>query len=153
MNCWVIFHCLSVSCTKMNHSICVLVIWSLQPPNSELLYNNSLPELICFLNNKQKRCWSATHRPMNWLSENLVSHISIENTDHDQPHTLIYVLTDLYLSCPYINNQRRSWSAAHIPIQWLTWTWVVHILTDNWDPDQPHTDQYSDWPGPKLSIY
>ena len=28
VNCWVIIHCLSVSCTKINHSRCVLVIWS-----------------------------------------------------------------------------------------------------------------------------
>ena len=27
-NCWVIIHCLSVSCTKINHSRCALVIWS-----------------------------------------------------------------------------------------------------------------------------
>ena len=26
--CWVIIHCLSVSCTKINHSRCTLVIWS-----------------------------------------------------------------------------------------------------------------------------
>ena len=28
VNCWVIIHCLLVSCTKINHSCCVLVIWS-----------------------------------------------------------------------------------------------------------------------------
>ena len=28
MNCWVIIHCLSVSCTTINHSGCALVIWS-----------------------------------------------------------------------------------------------------------------------------
>ena len=28
VNCWVIIHCLSVSCTKINHSRCALVIWS-----------------------------------------------------------------------------------------------------------------------------
>ena len=28
VNCWVIIHCLSVSCTKINHSCCALVIWS-----------------------------------------------------------------------------------------------------------------------------
>ena len=28
VNCWVIIHCLSVSCTKINHSGCALVIWS-----------------------------------------------------------------------------------------------------------------------------
>ena len=28
VNCWVIIHCLSVSCTTINHSRCVLVIWS-----------------------------------------------------------------------------------------------------------------------------
>ena len=28
MNCWVIIHCLSVSCAKINHSRCALVIWS-----------------------------------------------------------------------------------------------------------------------------
>ena len=28
MNCWVIIHCLSVSCTKINHSRCALTIWS-----------------------------------------------------------------------------------------------------------------------------
>ena len=28
VNCWVIIHCLSVSCTKINHSRCTLVIWS-----------------------------------------------------------------------------------------------------------------------------
>ena len=28
VNCWVINHCLSVSCTKINHSRCALVIWS-----------------------------------------------------------------------------------------------------------------------------
>ena len=27
VNCWVIIHCLSVSCTKINHSRCALVIW------------------------------------------------------------------------------------------------------------------------------
>ena len=27
-NCWVIIHCLSVSCTNINHSRCALVIWS-----------------------------------------------------------------------------------------------------------------------------
>ena len=53
VNCWVIIHCLSVSCTKLNHSRCALVIWSLYnwPPNSELLLNNSLLELIYFLSN------------------------------------------------------------------------------------------------------
>ena len=30
VNCWVIIHCLSVSCTTINHSRCALVIWSLQ---------------------------------------------------------------------------------------------------------------------------
>ena len=28
VNCWVIIHCLSVSCTKINHSRYTLVIWS-----------------------------------------------------------------------------------------------------------------------------
>ena len=28
VNCWVIIQCLSVSCTKINHSRCALVIWS-----------------------------------------------------------------------------------------------------------------------------
>ena len=28
VNCWVIIHCLSVSCIKINHSGCALVIWS-----------------------------------------------------------------------------------------------------------------------------
>ena len=28
VNCWVIIHCLSVSCTKINYSRCALVIWS-----------------------------------------------------------------------------------------------------------------------------
>ena len=28
VNCWVIIHCLSVSCTTINHSRCTLVIWS-----------------------------------------------------------------------------------------------------------------------------
>ena len=28
VNCWVIMHCLSVSCAKINHSRCALVIWS-----------------------------------------------------------------------------------------------------------------------------
>ena len=28
VHCWVIIHCLSVSCTKINHSRCALVIWS-----------------------------------------------------------------------------------------------------------------------------
>ena len=28
VNCWVIIHCLSVSCKKINHSRCALVIWS-----------------------------------------------------------------------------------------------------------------------------
>ena len=28
VNCWVIIHSLSVSCTKINHSRCALVIWS-----------------------------------------------------------------------------------------------------------------------------
>ena len=28
VNCWVIIYCLSVSCTKINHSRCALVIWS-----------------------------------------------------------------------------------------------------------------------------
>ena len=28
VNCWVIIHCLSVSCTKIYHSRCALVIWS-----------------------------------------------------------------------------------------------------------------------------
>ena len=28
VNCWVIIHCLSVSCTKINHSRCALMIWS-----------------------------------------------------------------------------------------------------------------------------
>ena len=52
VNCWVIIHCLSVSCTKINHLRCALVIWSHYnwPPNSELLLNNSLLELIYFLN-------------------------------------------------------------------------------------------------------
>ena len=53
VNCWVIIHCLSVSCTKIhvNHSrswVDLLYNW---PPNSELLLNNSLLELIYFLNN------------------------------------------------------------------------------------------------------
>ena len=28
VNCWVIIHCLSASCTTINHSRCALVIWS-----------------------------------------------------------------------------------------------------------------------------
>ena len=28
VSCWIIIHCLSVSCTKINHSLCALVIWS-----------------------------------------------------------------------------------------------------------------------------
>ena len=28
VNCWVIIHCLSVSCTKINDSCCAIVIWS-----------------------------------------------------------------------------------------------------------------------------
>ena len=28
INCWVKYYCLSVSCTKMNHSCCALMIWS-----------------------------------------------------------------------------------------------------------------------------
>ena len=28
VNCWVKIHCLSVSCTEINHSRCALVIWS-----------------------------------------------------------------------------------------------------------------------------
>ena len=28
VDCWVIIHCLSISCTKINHSRCALVIWS-----------------------------------------------------------------------------------------------------------------------------
>ena len=28
VNCWIIIHSLSVSCTKINHSRCALVIWS-----------------------------------------------------------------------------------------------------------------------------
>ena len=28
VNCWVMIHCLLVSCTKINHSRCALVIWS-----------------------------------------------------------------------------------------------------------------------------
>ena len=28
VNCWEIIHCLSVSCTKINHSHCALLIWS-----------------------------------------------------------------------------------------------------------------------------
>ena len=28
VNCWVIIHCLSVSCTNINHSRCALLIWS-----------------------------------------------------------------------------------------------------------------------------
>ena len=28
VNCWVIIHCLSVSCTNINHSCCALMIWS-----------------------------------------------------------------------------------------------------------------------------
>ena len=44
-------HCLSVNCTKINHSRCrswfdLLYNW---PPNSDLLCNNSLLELIYFL--------------------------------------------------------------------------------------------------------
>ena len=42
MNCCVIIHCLEVSCKEDQ-------ITSAQPPNSELLHNNSLPELIYFL--------------------------------------------------------------------------------------------------------
>ena len=52
VNCWVIIHCLSVSCTRINHCAArswfdLLYNW---PPNSELLLNNSLLELIYFLN-------------------------------------------------------------------------------------------------------
>ena len=52
VNCWIIIHCLSVSCTKINHRAArswfdLLYNW---PPNSELLFNNSLLELIYFLN-------------------------------------------------------------------------------------------------------
>ena len=53
VNFWLIIHCLSVSCTKINHSRCTLMIWSsLQlTSNSELLLDNSLLELIYFLSN------------------------------------------------------------------------------------------------------
>ena len=54
VNCWVIIHCLSVSCKQINHSRFALVIWSpLQlTSNSELLLNNSLLQLIYFLSNE-----------------------------------------------------------------------------------------------------
>ena len=49
----VIIHCLWISCTKINHSPCALMLdltynW---PLNSELLLNTSLLELIFFFNN------------------------------------------------------------------------------------------------------
>ena len=28
VNCWLIIHCLSISCTRINHSCCALMIWS-----------------------------------------------------------------------------------------------------------------------------
>ena len=46
VNCWVIIHCWSVSCEFV--ILQLLYNW---PPNSELLLNNSLLELIYFLNN------------------------------------------------------------------------------------------------------
>ena len=49
VNCWVIIHCLEVSNKQINHLRFMLVIWSPLPPNSELLLDNSLLELICFV--------------------------------------------------------------------------------------------------------
>ena len=56
VNCWVIIHCLLVSCTKINHLRYARVICFLynQHPNSELLLNHSLLELIYFLNNDHR---------------------------------------------------------------------------------------------------
>ena len=51
VNCWVIIHCLSVSCTTINHSRSWFDLLYNWPPNSELLLNNSLLELIYFLSN------------------------------------------------------------------------------------------------------
>ena len=48
VNCCVIIHYLLVSCMKINHLRCALVIWS----SLQLTSNNSLLELIYFLNKK-----------------------------------------------------------------------------------------------------
>ena len=64
VNCWVIVHCLSVSCTKINHLHSWFDLLYNWPPNSELLLNNSLLELIYFLNNTfRKGAWLETEGP------------------------------------------------------------------------------------------
>ena len=52
VNCWVIIHCLSVSCAKINHSRCALVIWSsLQLTSKQWIITQQFTalELIYFL--------------------------------------------------------------------------------------------------------
>ena len=54
VNCWVIIQCSSVSCKQINHSGFALMVWSpLQLTSKQwIITNNSLLELIYFLNTK-----------------------------------------------------------------------------------------------------
>ena len=83
VNCWVIIHCLSVSCTKIITRAArswfdLLYNWT---PNSELLLNNSLLELIYFLiiqHNESILIMKIT--PLYWL-KSLIT-LSICTTKH-----------------------------------------------------------------------
>ena len=80
MICWVIIHCLSVSCTKINNERCELVMWSsLQLISKQwiiLSLNKSLPELIYFLNIIGLNNWCTffllREKPINIKENNLV---------------------------------------------------------------------------------
>ena len=70
VNCWVIIHCLSVSCTTINHSRCALVIWSsLQLTSKQWIITQQFTagadlflkqNIIISLHTYPKFCWYET---------------------------------------------------------------------------------------------
>ena len=80
VNCWVIIHCLLVSCTKINHSCCALMIWySLQLTSKQWIITQQFTATAdLYLNYskflKLRRSIWAQHRKLeNWKFENEMS--------------------------------------------------------------------------------
>ena len=62
VNCWVIIHCLSVSCAKINHSRCALVIWSsLQLTSKQWIITQQFTAGADLFLKYRKRLWMTLH--------------------------------------------------------------------------------------------
>ena len=64
VNCWVIIHCLSVSCTTINHSRCALMIWSsLQLTSKQWIITQQFTAgADLFLKHKPCRAFTSTNK-------------------------------------------------------------------------------------------